>query len=170
MERRDLPSRSRSKVGSSSHRQVLVWREKAHHVFAVLNVERESRKTQQGKKGKKKKSLFFSCLLFLLSLFPPPPQYIPPSSVPFYPTPSWLLPAAARSRCHHLFLYFPHLGSCNTSWLSFLADSVISARPQAGRAPRPTGDPCGCSTAGRRLCTEETARQRGCLAPLHLAV
>lgn len=67
-----------------------------------------------------------------------------------YPTPSWLSRAAARSRCHHLFLYFPHLGCWNRSWLSFLADSVISARPQLGEVPRPTGDPCSCKAAGRR--------------------
>lgn len=134
-----------------------MWKEKA---------ERPS----TGRRKKKKKAYFLAVCFFCCRCSPPPPQYIPPSSAPFYPTPSWLLPAAAGSRCHHLFLYFPHLGSCNTSWLSFLADSVISARPQAGRAPRPTGDPCGCSTAGRRLCTEETARQRGCLAPLHLSV
>lgn len=108
--------------------------------------------------------VFFSFVLRFLSNIHPFYMYL------LYPTPSWLSRAAARSRCHHLFLYFPHLGCWNRSWLSFLAGSVISARPQLGEVPRPTGDPCSCKAAGRRLCVEETVHQRGCLALLHLSV
>lgn len=140
----NIPSRSRNKVGSSPYQQVFIWR-KTPLTFLLCWIWKE--------KNRRKKKLLFSgfggFLVFGLFFFL---TYTPSFSIPFYPTPSWLPHAAARSRCHHLFLYFPHLGGWNRSWLSFLADSVISARPQLGRAPRPTGDPCSCRTAGRRLC------------------
>lgn len=66
-------------------------------------------------------------------------------------------------------LSLPKLGHWNMSWLSFLAESVISDRPPCGRMPRPTGDPCSCKTAGSGPCLKETVHQRGCLASLHLS-
>lgn len=103
--------------------------------------ERPSRK----KKKKKKKKCLFSCFLCIVLFFL---FFFSTYSSSFHPpTLSQLPPAAARSRCHHLFLYFPHLSSRNRSWLSFLADSVISARPQLGRAPGPTGDPGSCRSS-----------------------
>lgn len=80
----------------------------------------------------------------------------------------------------YLFVYFPHIfTTCFFSLLnlgywtmnrpSFLAQSVISARPQFGPRPRPTGDPCSCKTAGSGPCLNETVHQRGCLASLHLS-
>lgn len=121
MESADIPIRNRNKVGSSPYWQVFLWRKILLNVFAVLNMEKNGRE-------KKKKMLFSSLVgFFVWFLF-----YVYPSlCIPFYPTPSCLPRAAARSRCHHLFLYFPHLGGWKRSWLSFLADSVISARPQA---------------------------------------
>lgn len=47
----------------------------------------------------------------------------------------------------HVFFSLPSLGCRNMSWLSFLAESVISARPQFGQTPRPTGDPCSCKNS-----------------------
>lgn len=134
------------------------------NVFAVLNMKREQQQEKSFLLAVLEVFWFFSFVLGFLSSIHPFFIY------PLYLTLSWLSRAAARSRCHHLFLYFPHLGCWNRSWLSFLADSVISARPQLGRVPRPTGDPCSCKAAGRRLCMEETVHQRGCLALLHLAV
>lgn len=55
------------------------------------------------------------------------------------------------------------------SWLSFLADTVISARAQLGQMPRPTGDPCSCRTAGSGPRLNEAVQQRGCLASFHLS-
>ena len=66
-------------------------------------------------------------------------------------------------------LSLPNLGYWNMSWLSFLAESVISDRPPCGQMPGPTGDPCGCKTAGSGPCLNETVHQRGCLASLHLS-
>lgn len=71
--------------------------------------------------------------------------------------------------CVFFFLSLFDLGYWNMSRPSFLTESVISARPQFGQMPRPTGDPCSCKTAGSGPCLNETVHQRGCLASLHLS-
>lgn len=161
----DNSSRSRNKVASFPYWQMFKWR-KTLLMFLLCWIWKEN--------SSRKKSFLFNGFGGFLGFFSFVWGFL--SNIhsffmyPLCPTLSWLSRAAARSHCHHLFLYFPHLGCWNRSWFSFLADSVISARPQLGEVPRPTGDPCSYKAAGRRLCMKETVHQRGHLALLHLAV